>query len=81
MSEEERNKMVKDAIYSAKGARKKFVFCSSKKLSKAEKNYSVFKLELAGLCNGLLSARSLFSFAKLKVFVDAKSIVVLAPIK
>ena len=29
---------------------------------------------MVALCNGLLSAKALFSFAKLKVFVDAKSI-------
>ena len=62
-----------DAINS-ESPTKKFVFCSSRRLTKAEKNYSVFKLEMVALCNGLLSAKALFSFAKLKVFVDAKSI-------
>ena len=34
----------------------------------------MFKLEMIELASGLLSARALFSFAKIKAFVDAKSI-------
>ena len=73
LSETDRNKKILDAIDSETPA-KRFIFCSSRKLSKAERNYSVFKLEILALSQGLLSARALFSFAKLKVFVDAKSI-------
>ena len=53
---------------------KKFVFCSSRKLTKSERNYSVFKLELLSLNQGLLSAKAPFSFASIKAFVDARSI-------
>ena len=74
LSETERNKMVMEAINAQNGPPKRFVFCSSRRLTKAERNYSVFKLEMIALAHGLLSAKALFSFAKLKVFVDAKSI-------
>ena len=73
LSETHKNKKILDAINS-ENIQKKFIFCSSRKLSKAERLYSVFKLEIVALCHGLLSAKALFSFAKIKVFVDAKSL-------
>ena len=56
------------------GPRKKIVFCSSRKLTKSERNYSIFKLELVSCVHGLLSAKTLFSFASVKMFVDSKSL-------
>ena len=68
------SKKVLAAIKAENGPPKNFIFCSSRKLSKAERNYLVFTLEILTLRNEFLSARTLFSFAKIKVFVDAKSI-------
>ena len=74
MDDVQRTKKISEAVMSKNGPKKKFVFCSSRKLTKSERNYSIFKLELVSCVNGLLSAKTLFSFASVKMFVDSKSL-------
>ena len=74
MDDVQRTKKISEAVMSKNGPKKKFVFCSSRKLTKSERNYSIFKLELVSCVHGLLSAKTLFSFASVKMFVDSKSL-------
>ena len=53
---------------------KKFAFCFSRKLTSAEKRYSIFKLELIGTVNGLHAARDLLLFRPIILFIDARSL-------
>ena len=74
LTDAQKNEKVIAAVTTEGGPKKRFIFCSSRKLTKSERNYSVYKLELLSLSQGLLSARAIFSFANIKAFVDARSL-------
>ena len=66
-----------EKVLRVNGTKKRFVFWFSRKLRRTESNYSIVKLELIMLIYGILAAKYLFLFAKVNVFIDAKSIVFL----
>ena len=66
-----------DLIMDPKGPKKRFLVCFSRKLTKSEQNYSIFKLEVCAAVYGLLATKSLFLLTPIKLFVDSKGIIFL----
>ena len=69
-----RAKILMDKIFGPQGPAKRFSFCFSRKLTLAERKYSIFKLELIGAINGLHAARDLLLFRPIILFIDARSL-------
>ena len=57
--------------------KKNFVMCYSRKLSKSETGYSIYKLELMSALSGLQHALSLLLFEHLNLYIDCKSLLFL----
>ena len=51
-----------------------FLACQSRRLTKTEKEYSMFRLELIALIFGLVSLRNLLLFSTITAYIDAKSL-------
>merc|ERR1712082_520297 len=53
---------------------KRSVFCFSRKLTPAERNYSIFKLELIAAVHGLQATRDITLFRPIILLVDSRSL-------
>ena len=69
-----RTQALMDKVFGKNSPGKRFAFCFSRKLTPAERNYSIFKLEIISCLSGLQAARDILLFRPIILFIDARSL-------